>query len=114
MKVLTTDSAQYQYRLQKFDFDAIVFKYNMSLSPGNEQSIYWGSWAANQNGSRNYAGINHPAIDESINMIVNSKNREQLIEATQTLDRLLRAGKWMLPLFHDCLLYTSQSPRDYA
>ena len=103
MKVLITDSAQYQYRLQKFDFDSIVFKYNMSLSPGNEQSIYWGSWAANQNGSRNYAGINHPAIDESINMIVNSKNREQLIEATQTLDRLLRAGKWMLPLFHDPL-----------
>ena len=73
----------------------------MSLSPGNEQYIYWGNWAASQSGSRNYAGINHPAIDESINVIVNSKNRDKLIEATQTLDRLLRAGKWMLPLFHD-------------
>ena len=29
------------------------------------------------------------------------EKRETLIEATQTLDRLLRAGNWMLPLFHD-------------
>ena len=101
LRVRVTDSSQFQYRLQSFDFDSIVFKYYMSLSPGNEQYIYWGNWAASQSGSRNYAGINHPAIDESINVIVNSKNRDKLIEATQTLDRLLRAGKWMLPLFHD-------------
>ena len=101
LKVKISDSAQFQFRLQNFDYDAIIFKYYMSLSPGNEQNIYWGSWAANQKGSRNYAGINHPAIDESIEIIINSKKRETLIEATQTLDRLLRAGKWMLPLFHD-------------
>ena len=73
----------------------------MSLSPGNEQSIYWGSWAANKNGSRNYAGISHPAIDETINKITNSKNRNNLIEYTRTLDRILRNGNWMIPLFHD-------------
>ena len=101
LKVKISDSAQFQFRLQNFDYDAIIFKYYMSLSPGNEQNIYWGSWAANQKGSRNYAGINHPAIDESIEIIINSKKRETLIEATQTLDRLLRAGNWMLPLFHD-------------
>ena len=75
----------------------------MSLSPGNEQSIYWGSWAAEQNGSRNYAGIKHPAIDEVINKITNARNREKLIQYTRTLDRLLRAGNWMIPLFHDNL-----------
>ena len=58
------DSSQFQNRLQTFNYDAIIFKYYMSLSPGNEQSIYWGSWAAEQNGSRNYSGIKHDAIDE--------------------------------------------------
>tara|TARA_Y100001960_G_C14729513_1_gene856753 strand:- start:1710 stop:2024 length:315 start_codon:yes stop_codon:yes gene_type:complete len=75
----------------------------MSLSPGNEQSIYWGSWASEQNGSRNYSGIKHAAIDEIIEKITNAKNRTNLIEYTKTLDRLLQAGNWMIPLFHDPL-----------
>ena len=43
------------------------------------------------------------STDETINEITNAKNRDQLIEYTQTLDRLLRAGNWMIPLFHDPL-----------
>ena len=103
LKIRVVDSSQFQSRLQNFDYDAIIFKYYMSLSPGNEQSIYWGSWAAEQNGSRNYSGIKHAAIDEIIDKITNAKNRSNLIEYTQTLDRLLRAGNWMIPLFHDPL-----------
>ena len=75
----------------------------MSLSPGNEQSIYWGSWAADQNGSRNYAGIKHKAIDEVIKKIADAKKRKNLVLYTRTLDRLLRSGHWMIPLFHDPL-----------
>lgn len=103
LSIKVLDSSQFQSRIQTFDFSAIIFKYYMSLSPGNEQSIYWGSWAAEQNGSRNYAGIKHPAIDEVINKITNARNREKLIQYTRTLDRLLRAGNWMIPLFHDNL-----------
>ncbi len=103
LSIKVLDSSQFQSRIQTFDFSAIIFEYYMSLSPGNEQSIYWGSWAAEQNGSRNYAGIKHPAIDEVINKITNARNREKLIQYTRTLDRLLRAGNWMIPLFHDNL-----------
>jgi len=103
LKVRIIDSSQFQNRIQTFDFDAIIFEYYMSLSPGNEQSIYWGSWAANQNGSRNYAGIKHKAIDEIIKKITNAEKRENLIEYTRILDRLLRSGYWMIPLFHDPL-----------
>ena len=103
LKIRIIDSSQFQNRIQTFDFDAIVFEYYMSLSPGNEQSIYWGSWAADQNGSRNYAGIKHKAIDEIIKKITNAKKRDNLIEYTRILDRLLRSGKWMIPLFHDPL-----------
>ena len=103
LKIRIVDSSQFQNRIQTFDFDAIIFEYYMSLSPGNEQSIYWGSWAAEQNGSRNYAGIKHKAIDEVIKKITNAKKRNDLIEYTRILDRLLRSGKWMIPLFHDPL-----------
>lgn len=103
LKIRIIDSSQFQNRIQTYDFDSIIFKYYMSLSPGNEQAIYWGSWAADQNGSRNYAGIKHEAIDEIIEKITNAKSRKQLIEYTRILDRLLRAGNWMVPLFHDPL-----------
>ena len=103
LKIRIIDSSQFQNRIQTFDFDAIIFQYYMSLSPGNEQSIYWGSWAADQIGSRNYAGIKHKAIDEVIQKITNAKNRKNLTEYTRILDRLLRSGKWFIPLFHDPL-----------
>ncbi len=101
VKIRIVDSAQFQNRLQTFKFDSIIFKYYMSLSPGNEQSIYWGSWAADKKGSRNYSGIKHAAIDEIIKKITNAKTRINLIRYTKTLDKLLRAGNWMIPLFHD-------------
>ena len=103
LSIKILDTAQFQNRIQSFNFNAIIFEYYMSLSPGNEQSIYWGSWAANQQGSRNYAGIKHPAIDEVIKNISNAKNRSELIEYTKTLDRLIRAGHWIIPLYHDPL-----------
>ena len=30
------------------------YRWEQSLSPGNEQSFYWGAEAASQDGSRNY------------------------------------------------------------
>ena len=103
LSIKIIDSSQFQNRIQTFDFDSIIFKYYMSLSPGNEQAIYWGSWAADQNGSRNYAGIKHEAVDEIIEALTNTKNRKILVEYTRILDRLLRSGNWMVPLFHDPL-----------
>lgn len=42
VQVRTVDSAQYQGRLENFDFDVVVNLWANSLSPGNEQSFYWG------------------------------------------------------------------------
>ena len=43
-----------------FDFDMIEDRWEQSLSPGNEQTFYWGSAAADQQGSRNYIGVEKP------------------------------------------------------
>ena len=44
----------------------IVQTFSQSLSPGNEQRNFWGSNAANTNGSRNLIGIKNYAIDSLI------------------------------------------------
>ena len=65
-RIRTIDPAAYQNRVRDFDFDMIVQTFPESLSPGNEQLFYWGSAAADQQGSRNYMGVKSKAIDAMI------------------------------------------------
>src|SRR4051794_1019656 len=46
LKVRMVDAVQYDRRLQTYDYDMIQYRWDESLSPGNEQSFYWGSAAA--------------------------------------------------------------------
>ncbi len=112
--VRTVDVAQYIKRLETFDFDMIVFSWGQSLSPGNEQRSYWGSAAATQNGSRNFAGINDPVIDKLIEQIIAAPDRENLITRTKALDRVLQWGFYVIPHWHldyDRLVYWDKFSR---
>ncbi len=83
--VRTIDSAEYQKKIEVFDFDMIVQTFSQSLSPGNEQKNFWGSDAANTNGSRNVIGIKNYAIDGLIDSLINAKDREDLLIITKAL-----------------------------
>jgi microcin C transport system substrate-binding protein len=98
--VRTVDSAQYQARLAGFDYDVTLNKWTNSLSPGNEQMFFWGSAAADQKGSRNYAGVKDPAVDAVAAMIPQAKTREDLVAAARALDRVLMAGHYTVPLYY--------------
>src|ERR1700709_2525446 len=64
--VRAVDAVQFDQRRLGFDFDMIQNRWDQSLSPGNEQSFYWGSEAADLQGTRNYTGARDPAIDAMI------------------------------------------------
>ena len=81
--VRMVDSAQYKRREDGHDYDIIVDNFPQSKSPGNEQRDFWGSAAADKDGSRNTAGIKNPAIDKLIDKIVFSTDRADLVAATQ-------------------------------
>ncbi len=100
-RVQVLDSAQFQARLNDFDFDMIMARWVNSLSPGNEQAIYWGSTAADTPGSRNYPGIKHPAVDALIPRITTAEKREDLATTVRALDRVLVWGAYsiVLPFF---------------
>ena len=98
--VRTIDSAQYQKRIETFDFDMIVQTFSQSLSPGNEQRNFWGSNAANTNGSRNVVGIKNPVIDSLVEKLINAKDREELITITKALDRVLLFHYYVIPNWH--------------
>jgi microcin C transport system substrate-binding protein len=94
------DTAQYQNRMNEFDFDMTVMSLPQSDSPGNEQREYWGSNKAEISGSRNYIGIKDEVIDELIEMIINAKDREELVHHTRALDRILLWNFYLIPQWH--------------
>jgi microcin C transport system substrate-binding protein len=96
----TVDSAQYQERLASFDFDVTVVKWNNSLSPGNEQMLFWGSAAAQQQGSRNYPGIHDVVVDALASSIPAADTRDELVATTRALDRVLLRGHYLVPFFY--------------
>ncbi len=97
VRLRLVDTSQYLNRLRSFDFDMIVCGSGQSLSPGNEQRFWWGSAAANDPGSRNYAGISDPVVDELIDTVIQAPDRETLVAATRALDRVLLWGHYSVP-----------------
>lgn len=100
VSVRTVDDAQFQKRLQTFDYDMVIATYSASLSPGIEQQFRWSQEAATSEGSFNYAGASEPAIDHVIQEMVRSRSREEFVSAVRALDRLLLSGHYMVPLYH--------------
>jgi microcin C transport system substrate-binding protein len=98
--VRMVDSAQYKRREDGHDYDIIVDNFPQSESPGNEQRDFWGSTAADKDGSRNTAGIKNPAIDKLIDKIVFSTDRADLVAATRALDRALLWNYYAVPHWH--------------
>ena len=99
-KVRTVDTAQYQYRRNVYDFDMIIYRWGMSLSPGNEQAFYWGADSADQEGTRNYPGIRDPVVDALIARMTEARAREDFVDVVRAMDRVLMWGHYLIPLYH--------------
>lgn len=97
VNVRQVDTSQYINRLRARDYDMIITGWGQSLSPGNEQRDFWGSAAADREGSSNYAGIKDPGIDALIEKVIYAKDREELVAATRALDRVLLAHDYVVP-----------------
>ncbi|HEY5379229.1 MAG TPA: extracellular solute-binding protein [Pseudolabrys sp.] len=97
VSVRVVDAAQYENRLRQWDYDIITASWPESLSPGNEQRDFWSSAAADRPGSRNLIGIKNPAIDKLIERVIFTKDRADLIAATQALDRVLLWNFYVVP-----------------
>ena len=76
------------------------FRRALSLSPGNEQRLYWGSENANTPGTRNLMGVASPAVDGLINAMLASESHEDFVAATRALDRVLTAGRYVIPIWN--------------
>jgi microcin C transport system substrate-binding protein len=93
----TVDPSQYENRYRSRDFDIMYAGWGQSTSPGNEQSEFFGSASAERPGSRNFGGIQNPAVDALIQKVIFAKDRNDLIAATRALDRVLLWNHYLVP-----------------
>ncbi|WP_370637270.1 extracellular solute-binding protein [Phyllobacterium chamaecytisi] len=98
--IRTVDDAQYQKRLQTFDYDVILGAYSSSLSPGYEQFSRWGSQSKEVEGSFNYAGVADPVIDALLDKMLAARGDEEFTSIVRALDRVLISGHYMVPIYY--------------
>jgi microcin C transport system substrate-binding protein len=108
------DAAQYQRRMDDFDFDMTSRALVGALTPGDSLRVVYGSDAAKTPGSRNIAGVADPAVDAMIERLGRAKTRAELVVACRALDRVLRAGHYWVPMWYkpsDWVAYWDQFSR---
>ncbi len=95
------DSAQYQTRLTDYNYDMIVNRWWLSLSPGAEQAFYWGSEGVEKPGTRNYMGVASPAVDAMVDALTSARTRADFTAAARAIDRALSFGVYVIPFWYE-------------
>lgn len=98
LRIETIDNTQYLAREAEYDFDLTFMRRDLSLSPGNEQRLYWGAEAADQPGGRNLMGMKSDAADAMIDEMLSARSRENFLAAVRALDRVLISGRYVIPV----------------
>jgi microcin C transport system substrate-binding protein len=94
------DPAQMEEREKVFDFDMTSSAWNLSMTPDESLSVFFGSEAASTEGSRNFSGITDPVIDALIARLGEARTRADLAAAARAIDRVLRLGHYWVPLYY--------------
>jgi peptide/nickel transport system substrate-binding protein len=97
--IRTVDAAQFTTLQKTYDYDMIPVTWYNSLSPGNEQNLYFGSSGKVTEGTRNYPGIADPLVDKAIDAMLHSKTRAEFVSAIHAEDRLLVSGFYIIPFY---------------
>lgn len=98
--VTMKDSAQFEDLTKQYEFDMVYFERSLSLSPGNEQRLYWGSYGVEEPGTRNLPGIASPAAEAMIDTMLNSESRDDFVASVRALDRILTTGRYVIPIMY--------------
>jgi microcin C transport system substrate-binding protein len=111
LNIRTLDTSQFFGALNDYDYDIVSWRWVNSLSPGTEQSIYWGCDAANTQGSRNYAGVCDAGIDAEIGKLSNAIDYDSLTTHAKTLDKLIMDQHLFIPLYYTGVDYVARWPQ---
>ena len=93
------DKAQYELRVQKFDYDLINGVFVPSIIPGSVQEMVWHS-KSDMTGGYNLAGVHNPVVDNLIQRIKHAKDKVELVALSKALDRVLLWNYYTVPQYY--------------
>lgn len=93
------DVAQYQRRMEDYDFDMTSRRLSLTATPGEGLRQIYGSRAAAARGTWNWTGISHPAVDMLLDRVADAATRADLEVACRALDRVLRHLRIWVPMW---------------
>jgi microcin C transport system substrate-binding protein len=96
----TADYALLQKRLDAFDYDMTTIRLPGVQVPGAEQYSRYASKFADEPGSDNFIGLKSPAVDALLHALGTAQTREDLLDATHALDRVLMHGYYAVPQWY--------------
>ncbi len=84
------DPAQYEQRQEDFDYDVVIGRFSLPLSPSVELNTLFSSDSADRPGTFNLSGLKDPVVDALIEEVIAAEDRETLTVRVKALDRVLR------------------------
>ncbi|CAM2177407.1 microcin C transport system substrate-binding protein [Burkholderia cepacia] len=96
----TADFALLQKRLDAFDYDMTTIRLPGVQVPGAEQYSRYASKFADEPGSDNFIGLKSPAVDALLHALGTAQSRDELLDATHALDRVLMHGYYAVPQWY--------------
>ncbi len=90
------DPAQEEQRRGESDFDIATQSFSLGLEPSTGLRQWLGSEGAEES-NRNLMGLEDPAVDRLIDVIVGAETEEEMKNGVRTLDRVLRAKLFWVP-----------------
>ncbi|MBN3795139.1 extracellular solute-binding protein [Burkholderia sp. Ac-20392] len=96
----TADYALLQKRLDAFDYDMTTIRLPGVQVPGAEQYSRYASKFADEPGSDNFIGLKSPAVDALLHALGTAQTRDDLLDATHALDRVLMHGYYAVPQWY--------------
>ncbi len=99
-RITTVDSAQYRERTGTYQFAMTHYIRALSLSPGNEQTLYWGSAGVTEPNTRNWMGMDSPAAEAMIANMLATSDPAEYLASVQALDRVLTTGRYVIPIWY--------------
>ncbi|MFT3720957.1 extracellular solute-binding protein [Pseudorhodoferax sp.] len=111
LRIRLRDPSLIKKRQDEFAFDMAINILGGSSSPGNELYDDFGSKSAQEHGSQNLSGISDVVVDELIELIVSSPDRQTLAAATRLLDRFLLHQHYVVPMYYGRQYFMAHKPR---
>ena len=94
------DSAQFTQRRDSSDFDMSRWSPTMGFEPGSGLKQWFGSESAAES-NRNLVGLQDPAVDRIIDIVINANTRDAMHTAARALDRVLLAKRLGVPRWYN-------------